>query len=75
MHKETEFKILQNSRMIIANTHYVPIMVGAIAISTIYLVSGTTNLDLFFAWLWIGLGIFSFLRRRKMIKHIVRSKE
>lgn len=75
MRKETEFKILQNSRVAVVNSHYVPVMVGAIAVSTIYLVSGTTNLDLFFAWVWIGLGVYSFLRRRKIIKHIMESKE
>jgi len=70
MLKETEQKILNNSRLAVANSKYIPMMVGAIILSAVYSFSSQ-----FFQWAWIVLAIVATVKHRNECKNIRRLKE
>ena len=68
---DTETKILNNSRLSVINSKYMPMFVGSLIISALYNAIANT----FFTWIWIALSVATYLRRRNLIKKVEEMSE
>jgi len=68
-------KILANSRLAVCNTHFIPVMIGCIIMSGVYLSTMIDLLNLIFGWIWFGLAIFTYNKYKKAKKKILEMTE
>ena len=71
--REIELDILANSRLAVANSYYLPIIIGCIIVSVIYGAARLSYINLFLIWIWIllaGIGSYKFMISTKRIKEL-----
>lgn len=73
--REIELDILANSRLAISTSHYFPLMVGCIIISTLYGVARLSWINLLFMWIWLALAGWAFFRYNKSKKRIMELRK
>lgn len=66
-----EEKILMNSKLAVVNTHFLPMLVGCIILSTIYMTAEIDVLNILFGWIFIGLACSTFWKYYKAKKIIM----
>lgn len=69
-----EEKILANSRLAVCNSYYIPVIIGTMIMSSVYLTS-PWPLDHLFGIVFVALSFYSFFKRKKECKTIMELKE
>lgn len=70
-----EEKILANSRLAVCNTLFIPMIMGCVILSGVYLSTMVDLLNLIFGWVWFGLALFTYCRYKKAKKKILEMTE
>ena len=62
--------LIKNSRITAINSLYIPISVGALVLSGVYLTSSLGIFDFCMGVAYLGMAIFAFTKREKQMKTV-----
>lgn len=64
-------KILANSRLAVCNAFFIPLIMGCVIMSGLYLSTMIDMMNLIFGWIWLGLSFVTYIKYKKAKRTIL----